>query len=251
MAAGVTGAIIARDGEFHLPACLASLAWTDARLVLLDAATRDRSAQVAREHGARVVTRPFVNFSMQRNAALDLVETPWVLFVDTDERATPALAEEVRAAIANRRADAPTGYWIPRRNYIWGGWIRHGGWWPDYQLRLLRVADARYEETRDVHEFATMRGTTDRLVEPLLHYNYDRLDQFLEKQRHYTRLEARRLQRLGVRARPHNFLLQPAREFRRRYLQLEGHRDGWRGFALASLLAWYTAITYADLARMS
>jgi len=177
------------------------------------------------------------------------VTTPWVVFVDADERATPALSREVRAAIARTDSSAPAGYWIPRRNYIWGGWIRHGGWFPDYQLRLMNVAHARYDERRDVHELVELNGTAGHLIEPLIHYNYDCLGQFVAKQRVYSTLDAERLAREGKRARPHNFVLQPYREFRRRFVELQGHRDGWRGMALASLLAWYTVVTYAKLAR--
>lgn len=245
----ITGAIIARDEARHLGACLNALAWTDEQLVVLDARTRDASALIARARGARVVVHEFTTFPAQRNAALDRVATPWVLFVDADERATPALAGEVRRVIANGAPAAPVGYWVPRRNFIWKGWIRHGGWSPDYQLRLLKVAAAHYDEDRDVHELARLGGEAGHLREPLIHFNYDRIDQFFLKQRAYARLEAQRLARQGTRARPHNFVLQPLRELRRRLIDQAGYRDGWRGFALAGLLAGYTALTYAELTR--
>lgn len=251
MAGLITGAIIARDEAAHLGPCLDALAWTDRRLVMLDSRTGDRSAEIARARGARVETRDFTTFPAQRNAALDLAETPWLLFIDADERTTPALAVEVGGHIRREATDAPVGYWVPRRNYIWDGWIRHGGWSPDYQMRLLRVDRARYDEDRDVHELAVLDGPAGYLREPLLHYNYDRLDQFLAKQRQYVTLEARRLHRLGIRARPRNLILQPLREFRRRYWLSEGYRDGWRGLILATLLAWYTGETYVELRRLS
>lgn len=208
----------------------------------------DHTADVARSRGVPVVPKPFTSFPSLRNLALDLVETPWVLFVDADERVTPALADEVRAVIGRQGADAPVGYWIPRRNFIWGGWIRHGGWSPDYQLRLLQVVRARYDEGRDVHELVQLNGDAGYLSEPFLHYNYDNLSQFLAKQRSYSSLEAIRLAREQVRARPHSFILQPLREARRRLVELEGFHDGWRGFTLAALLAWYCGVGYVKLA---
>ena len=250
----LVGAIIARDEEHHLGPCLDALAWTDERLVVLDSRSCDRSAEVARRHGADVVSHPFTTFPAQRNAALAIVREKlagdWVLFVDADERTPPPLAAEVRAAVARTEPDAPVGYWIPRRNYIWGGWIRHGGWSPDHQLRLVRVDAARYDERRDVHELAILDGASAQLAESFIHFNYERIGQFLDKQRHYTRLEARRLARAGQRVRPRNFLLQPLREFRRRYVELAGYRDGWRGALLCTLLAWYTFELYVDLARV-
>ena len=248
----VTGAIIARNEAAHLGSCLDSLAWTDAQLVLLDSRTSDDSAAIARQRQATVIVREFTTFPAQRNAALELVQsrwpTDWLLFVDADERATPALAAEVRQATRNPSPDSPVGYWIPRRNFIWGGWIRHGGWSPDHQLRLLKVGEAHYD--RDVHEVVVLTGNAGYLSEPLLHYNYDLLSQFLSKQRHDAGLDARRLAREGQKAKPQNFVLQPLRELRRRLLELEGYRDGWRGIALALLLAWYNGITYCDLARL-
>jgi len=247
----VTAAIIARDEASHLGHCLAALAWADERLVILDERTIDRSAEIAEESGARLVRQPFRSFPAQRNFALGRVTTPWILFVDADERVMSALAEEIGRVVTCDSADRPVGYWIPRRNYIWGGWIRHGGWFPDRQLRLMKVEAARYDEQRDVHELVVLAGESGILSESLIHYNYDRIGQFIDKQRQYSTLDAKRLARAGQRAKPRNFVLQPARELQRRLVQLEGHKDGWRGFALASLLAFYTGVTYAKLVRES
>jgi glycosyltransferase involved in cell wall biosynthesis len=250
----LTATIIARDEATRLAACLEGLRWADERLVLLDSRTRDRSAEVARQAGADVDFHEFVSFPRQRNAALDLVReryrSDWLLFVDADERLTAPFATEVRQVIQRTEADAPVGYWIPRRNYIWGEWIRHGGWSPDYQLRLLKVGAARYDETRDVHELVELAGPPGYLHEPFIHYNYDQVSQFIRKQSAYARLDAIRLSRRGIKVRPHAIILQPIREFRRRYLWLEGYRDGWRGLLLCSLLAWYTAVTYAEVVRL-
>ncbi len=246
----ITAAIIARDEERHLDQCLDALTWADERLVVLDDRTLDRSADLARARGARVMTHRFTTFPAQRNAALDLAVTDWVLFVDADERVTPMLAAEVRRVIARVGEDAPVGYWIPRRNFMWGGWVRHGGWSPDHQLRLLRRTRARYDELRDVHELVRLNGEAGFLSEPLIHYNYERIGQFVAKQRAYSSLDAERLARDGAVARPHHFVLQPLREFRRRFVELDGYRDGRRGLILATLTAWYAAVTYAKLARI-
>ena len=247
----ITAVVIARDEALHLGQCLDALRWADDRLVVLDSRTTDRSADIARERGVRVVVNDFSTFPAQRNAALGLVLTPWLLFVDADERTTAFFAAELRSAIARTDDAAPVGYWVPRRNFIWSGWIQHGGWFPDRQLRVLRVGRACYDEARDVHELVLLDGDTGRLRETLIHYNYDGLHQFLAKQRLYTTLEAQRLARNGIRAKPHNFVLQPLREFRRRFVELQGYHDGWRGLTLASLLSWYCFVTYVKLAHQS
>ena len=128
---------------------------------------------------------------------------------------------------------------MPRHNIIWGRRIQHGGWYPDYQLRLLRVAGARYDESREVHELVRVDGETSHLRHPLVHYNYSTVRQFLDKQAHYSTLEARSRFRRGERVRPHHLLRRPQREFFRRYFELEGRLDGLHGLMLCGLLAWY------------
>ena len=246
--ATVAAVVLARDEADALDGCLAWLGWADRLLVIVDAATRDRSAEIARRYTDRVVMLPFRGFPQQRNAGLELAESDWVLFVDADERVPPALAQEVRRATATPTEVA--GYWIPRRNLIRGEWVRHAGWWPDHQLRLLRRDRARYDESRAVHEVAELDGPAGELAEPLLHLNYESLAELRAKQVAYARLEARSLWACGVRARPRNLVLQPIRELRRRYLELGGYRQGGLGLALSAEMARATFVTYRELLRL-
>lgn len=243
--AALAAIVLARDEARTIERCLGALAWADERLVLVDAATGDDTAARAARCGARVATRALESFARQRNAALDLVEAEWVLFVDADEVVTPALAAEVRARVAEPGEAA--GFWIPRRNYICGRWVRHAGWYPDEQLRLLRRGRARYDESRPVHEVVLLDGPAGHLREPFIHSNYADLAQFRRKQARYADLEALALHRRGVRPRPHSYLLQPLREFRRRYVTLGGYREGLLGLQLSVLLAWATFRTYRRL----
>ena len=160
----------------------------------------------------------------------------WVLFVDADERATPALAVEVRQVIGS---GPEVGWWVPRHNFIVGKQVRYGGFYPDYQLRLLRVGRAQYDPNRPVHEIVRLDGSEGYLKGHLIHYNYDSWRQFHAKQQRYAAFEAQMLAQRGIRPRPHNFFLQPIREFRRRYLTLQGYRDGLHGLKLCALLAFY------------
>ena len=149
----ISAVVLTGNVERHLAACLRCLSWAD-EVMVLDGGSRDRTVAIAEAAGARVERRPFDDFAHQRQAALDRARGDWVLFVDDDERVSAGLAAEVRAAAASGRAEA---YWVPRRNYIWGRWIRGGGWFPDAQLRLLRRDRARYDLGGLVHEVATDR----------------------------------------------------------------------------------------------
>ena len=233
----VSAVVVAQNAERHIAACLRSLAGAD-EVVVLDGGSRDRTVAIARAAGARVERRPFDDFAHQRQAALERARGDWVFFVDDDERVSDGLAAEVRAVA---EAGQAAGYWVPRRNYIWGRWIRGGGWFPDRQLRLLRRDRASYDLGGLVHEVARVDGPLGELSCALVHYNYETVGQFLRKQRHYARLDARMQIARGERGRLRRLLSMPARELWRRYVGLEGRRDGRHGLALAALTALATA----------
>jgi glycosyltransferase involved in cell wall biosynthesis len=233
----LTAAVIARDEERMLADCLRSVEFADERLVLVDTATRDRTREVAAELGARVAERAFDNFAAQREAALELATGDWVLFVDADERVPASLRAEILATIA-----APAGqrgFWVPRHNYLVGRLVRHAGWFPDYQLRLLERQAAHFDARRVVHELAIVEGPVGHLREAFVHYNYRSLGEFVFKQERYVALEADRWLATFGRPRARALVGQPLREFWRRYVSLQGYREGGLGLALSLLLAFY------------
>jgi glycosyltransferase involved in cell wall biosynthesis len=230
----------------HVHACLQSLQWADA-VVVLDSGSTDGTRAIADESGARLEHHSFVNYSQQRQHALSLVETEWVFFVDADERVSDALATEVRAAVATSHVD---GFRIPRRNDFWGHTMRGGGWWPDYQLRLLRTASASFDPDRAVHEVADVEGPVGELTNPLVHLNYDSVDEFRRKQHAYALLAAQRRLAEGWPYRARQLVSLPAREFWRRYVTLGGWRDGPTGWIVCALSAWYEGVTLARLREL-
>jgi glycosyltransferase involved in cell wall biosynthesis len=244
----LTVIVLTLDEERHLPDCLASLAWAS-RVLVFDSGSRDDTVALARAAGAQVRVHPFENYSRQRQAALDSAASAWVLFVDADERVMPELAAQVRRAVDEGEHDA---YWLPRRNLFWGNALRGGGWWPDHQLRLLRVSACRYDPARAVHELAEVQGSTGKLTAPLTHINYESSQEFRLKQRAYARMEAARRASLFGRPRTRSLILQPLREFRRRFVQLGGWRDGRLGLWLCAMMAvseWRTLREQAQIAQ--
>ena len=233
----LTAAVIARDAEALLPDCLASIAFADERLVLVDAATRDRTREIAAGAGARVEERSFDHFAGQRDAALRLAQGDWVLFVDADERVTDGLRQEVLSTI--RAPQGHHGFWIPRENVLLGRVVRHAGWYPDYQLRLLRRAAARMDPVRIVHEQAIVDGSVGHLTHAFVHLNYRSLAEFVSKQERYCGYDAKRWLATFGRPRARALIGQPAREFWRRFVTLRGYREGGLGLVLSMLLAFY------------
>jgi (heptosyl)LPS beta-1,4-glucosyltransferase len=241
--------VLARNVEHHIGDCLDSLDWTDERVVF-DDLSDDRTVEIARTRGAGVVRQALVNFAAQRNAALKAIDAQWIFFVDADERATPALAREVRRVIRYEGEQARTGWWVPRHNYMIGHRMRGGGWYPDHQLRLLKKGRAHYDPDHPVHEIVILDGEAGFLENPLLHYNYDSVAQFRHKMGRYTEFEARILYEQGIRPRPWTYASMPLREFWRRFVTLHGYRDHLYGLLFCGLMGWYTSLTYLQLRRL-
>jgi len=240
--------VLTHNEEKHLPDCLSSLAWAP-EVIVFDSFSTDGTLAVAYAAGSRVEQRIFDNYAGQRQAALGVTAAEWVLFVDADERATPELADEIGTVM-----DRPEpGWWIPRDNYIFGRLTRYAGWYPDYQLRLMRRSLAHYDRTRPVHELVDLASATPagHLAHSLIHLNYETVPEFLDKQRAYARYDAGQLWSQGERARPRNFVLQPARQFYWRWITLRGWRAGVHGLRLSLLMAYFEWQKYSELRRMS
>jgi (heptosyl)LPS beta-1,4-glucosyltransferase len=227
--------ILTRNETKHIGDCIATLGFADA-VVVWDSYSDDGTVALAQNAGAIVQQRIFDNFASMRNAALEAFDAKWIFFVDADERIPPELGEEARRVI---RQGPEVGWWVPRHNYIAGRLVRYGGFHPDYQLRLLRRDRARYDPERPVHEVVLLDGPSGRLQHEMIHYNYDSWAQFHAKQRRYARIEGQVLADRGVKPWPHKFVRFPLQEFWRRYVTLEGYKDGWIGLKLAVLLGFY------------
>ncbi|MBI3244068.1 MAG: glycosyltransferase family 2 protein [Chloroflexi bacterium] len=239
----LSAVVLTLNEEKHLADCLASLRWAD-EIVVFDSFSADRTADITRSFEARFIQHRFANYASQRNAALEAAAGDWVLFVDADERVTAELADEARLVV---QKPGPVGWWVPRHNYIFGKLTLHAGWYPDYQLRLLKRAHARYDPARHVHELVRLDGAEGFLQSPLVHLNYETVPEFIVKQHAYTKYDAGILYAQGRRARPHNFALQPLRQFYWRFVTLGGWRDGWHGLRLSALMAYFQFVLYRNL----
>lgn len=228
----------------HIKACITSISWSD-RIIVFDRYSDDETITLARKAGAEIGQETFQNFAQQRNAALDYVETDWVLFVDADERGTPELGTEIRQKIDER---SEAGWYVPRHNYIFGRLTLGAGWFPDYQLRLFRHGRVRYE--RPVHEIAIVDGEIGYLENPLIHYNYRDPTHFHSKQAAYTEFDARILKDKGVYPKPHTSISQPVRQFWWRFATLKGYREGAHGLRLSAYMAYYEWLKYRKLKNL-
>ncbi|MFN7972462.1 MAG: glycosyltransferase family 2 protein [Acidobacteriota bacterium] len=236
--------IPARNEEENLPGCLESVRFADEILVVVDAATTDRTASIASEFGARVLVHEYVNSAAQKNWALPQTAHRWILIVDADERVTLELQKEIRAILASEPPVA--GYEIPRRNQFLGHPIRFSGWQTDRVLRLFDRDRVRYEE-REVHAKVLAPGPVPILECHLTHDTCRSFSQYWEKMRRYSDWGASELARKGKRAGVRHVFFHPVARFVKTFVLEQGFRDGMPGLVLCMLTAFTVYLKYAKL----
>jgi glycosyltransferase involved in cell wall biosynthesis len=230
--------VVTRNEQDRLRACLESVAWAD-EIVVVDAESDDKTVSIAREFTDHVVVRPWPGYAAQKNTALEMATAEWALSLDADEIVSAELAADIRRVLAS---EAPAdGYAIPRRNIFWGRWMRHGGLYPDWQVRLFRRTRGRFG-ARAVHESVTVDGRVERLAGHLEHRSYRDVGDFLARADRYATLAAGDAVAQGRRAGVTDFVVRPLGRFLAMYVVHLGFLDGWRGFLLASLYAYYVLI---------
>jgi glycosyltransferase involved in cell wall biosynthesis len=255
--AGATGAsspglsvIITTLNEAHnIAACIASVHELATEIVVIDSGSADGTAQAAAALGARVhVTADWPGFGAQKNRALARAACAWVLSIDADERVTPALAQQIREALATDQG--PAGYEIARLSQFCGAWVRHSGWYPDYVLRLFRRAHARFSDDL-VHERVLIDGPVARLEGHFLHYSYVDRAQVREKTERYARAGAEQLHRHGKRCSALSPAAHGAWAWIRTFVLRQGWRDGRTGLAVAAMNARASYGKYARLRQLN
>lgn len=240
----LTAIIPTGNSESVVRACIESVLWAN-EILICDSYSNDQTLPICRDYPCRIVQRSYDTPSAQKNWALQQATHDWVLFVDSDERVTARLQAEILDTLKNETPFG--GYKIPRLNYVWGRPVYHGGYWPDYQLRLFRRSVGRYDN-RPVHENVELDGPSGVLQQPLIHYTHRTMTQTLGNLLvRWTPLEAVARQTRGEKFNLSALLLRPPAAFFYRYLWRQGYRDGWRGLILALIWSCYVALTYMHL----
>jgi glycosyltransferase involved in cell wall biosynthesis len=226
----ISTSIIALNQESKIADAIASVLWTD-EIVVADSNSADATAAIAEHLGARVVQIPYTTFSELRNGAADACSHEWILSLDTDERCTPALRDEILTLLASGPdCDA---YYIPRRNYFMGRWIKGSGWYPNYrQPQLYRKGMMRY--TRIIHEAVEMQGANQRigkLDNAMWQFPFENFAEILHKADRYSTEGARMM--VHKRVSLGSALGHAIWAFIKHYIFKVGFIDGWAGFVIA------------------
>ena len=233
----LSAVIITRDEEKNIKDCIDSVKFCDEVLVV-DSGSTDNTVKIAEKLGAKVLRRDFDDFASQKNFAIGQAAGEWALLVDADERVTDPLAAEICAELRAPQAD---GYFLMRRNNIFGRWMRHAANRNDRQLRLVKKG-ASFQGA--VHERIVPEGKQRTLEHPLLHFSTGNVSQYMQKLNFYTGLEARTMAQRGAAAAKPD-LRRPLGIFFYRFFLQGGLADGREGFWFCLLSAYYEFIRKA------
>lgn len=235
--------ILTFNEENHIEDCLKSVSWAD-EVIVVDSFSNDRTLKIIKEHNVKIVQEKWRGFSSQRNLGLEYCSNDWVLVVDADERVTPELKKE----IINRleQANDYNGYYIPRKTYFLGKWIKHCGWYPDHVLRLFRKSKGKYKE-RMVHESVELDGQAGYLSNCFIHYTYRDIEHFVDKMNSYSTLGAKEMFIKGKKVRLSDCMFRPSWALIKMYLLQRGYQDGIRGLIISVISAFYVFLKYIKL----
>ncbi len=243
--------ISARNEEAKIERTLQAISWAG-EIILVDSDSTDKTVAIAKKFTKKIYKQPNdLMLNVNKNFGFTKATGDWILSLDADEVVTPELAKEIQSVFRithhASRITSPAGYWIPRKNIIFGKWIQHGLWWPDKQLRLFRRGNGRFPQ-KHVHEYLSVDGPTDSLIEPMLHYNYETISQYLGKlDMLYTENEVANLLTTHYQLVWYDAIRFPASDFLKVYFAQEGYKDGIHGLVLALLQSFYSLVVFAKL----
>lgn len=239
----LTATVITLNEEAEIGACLDSLAWAD-EIVVVDSGSSDRTVEIARKYTDKVFRHKWGGYAAQKNWAVEQASYDWILSLDADERVSPELQAEIRLLMEQ---EFPlSGYYIPRKNFFLGRWIRYGGWYPDHTIRLFDRKKGNFGN-RMVHEAVGLSGQTGYLRNVIEHYTYRSLADYHDRAGRYAALAALEMQRAGRSFQATDLVMRPFWTFCKMYFFQQGIREGLYGFLLSVLYGYYTFLKYAKL----
>ncbi len=237
----VSAVVMAHNEEKNLGTCLKSLKFAD-EIVVIDNESEDQTSQIASQFTKKVFKQKNNpnEIDLMKNFGFEKVSCEWVLSIDADERVSEELSLEIKKILSQKPSMVSeiNGFWIPRKNLIFGKWIEHSGWYPDYQLRLFRKDKGKYTK-KHMHEDITLEGPSAKLTGHIIHNHYGKVSSFLTKTLVYSKNEAENLIEKGYEFSYFDAIRFPVSEFLSRFFARKGYKDGFHGLVLSLLMAFY------------
>lgn len=236
----ITAIVHTKNSARTLESCLASLTWCD-EIFVVDMQSTDETLAIAKRYHATIFHEKQIKFADPIRATyIGKVKTDWTLIIDSDEEVPKTLAKKLRELAMTQGVN---GFRIPRANIIFGRWIEHTGFWPDYIVRFFRTGSCTYPPY--VHAQPIIEGVTETIEAKadyaLIHHHYDSIEQYLLRLNVYTSLEVEKTQQ-NSKLQATDILKSFFDEFFRRFFQQKGYKDGTHGFVISLLQAIYMMV---------
>lgn len=243
---GLSVVIITHNEEDNIRECIESVQWAD-EVIVIDSGSTDKTEEICRAFGVHFIKETWKGFAHQKNSAIEKATQDWILSLDADERVTPELKAEITDVI--RSNNPKDGYSIARKNFFLGRWIKRCGWYPDYNLRLFQRGKGLFG-IREVHEAVKINGATGHLKYPMEHHTYKSLEDFMERLDRYSTLAAQELLKENKAYGILHIMFRPLYTFISMYLLRLGFLEGYYGFVISVLYAFYTFLKYTKLREL-
>lgn len=240
--------ISAFNEEKMIEDCLKSVKSVADEIIFVDNTSSDKTVQIAKKYTDKIFVRPNDPVMLNRNKNFGFAKATgdWIVSLDADERLTPQLSAEIRPTV-NRQPSTVNGYEIPRKNIIFGKWIQHSIWWPDYNLRLFRKGKGKFAE-KHVHEKLDVKGEVGKLKNPMVHYNYQTVTQFINKlNKTYTESETDNFLKEGKSISWYDAIRWPTSDFVKTFFLQKGYKDSLHGLVLSLFQAFYALVFFAKV----
>lgn len=240
----VSIAIATRNEEKNIVDCLESVKWAD-EIVIFDESSSDRTFELVKKYTKNAFSvKHDPMFHRTKQMAIDKCKGDWILQIDADERISQKLREEILETI-EKNGDF-YGYKMPRKNEIFGKWMKNTGWYPDYQIKFFKRNHGCYA-CKSVHEDITIDGEIGVLKNDLIHRHYSSVDEYLTKLIDYTRNDALYLLSKGESVKWSDAIKFPLDEFFKRFFLWEGYKDGLHGLVLSLLQSFSRLVVFARM----
>ena len=236
--------INAQNVEADLPRALASVKSLADEIVVVDQGLTDKTLDIAKRAGAKVFSHKGVDYvEKARNFGLSKATKDWILVLDPDEEIPQGLAREIQKILKDPKADY---YRIPRKNIIFGHWMKYARWWPDYNIRLFKKGAVSWNEI--IHAVPMTQGKGGEIESKeelsIIHYNYSGIDDYLEKMIRYSKIQSEDLIKSKYKFDWKDLINKPVNEFLSRYFAGQGYKDGLHGLVLSLLQAFSEFVVY-------
>lgn len=243
----ITGIVITKDEERNIKDCLESIKWLD-EIIIVDSGSKDNTLSIAKTFTNNIYITEIQNIPEKRKFALTYTKilNDWILFLDADERITPELHQEIDSLSDNSDVN---GYFINRRNYYLGKWIKHCGIYPDYCLRLFRKDKGKITD-RIIHEGVKVEGTCIKLNNDMLHHSYNNLEQMVKKINFFSSEEASEHLRNGKRITKIGVFTHALSAFLRVFISRKGFLDGLNGFYVSFTYSLVNFLSHLKLLKL-